>query len=223
MKILSEPLIFSSIEQNSSHQQRLKLIRSQGSDVSDSYKNFGKDYYDNPDVLQGFGGYHYDGRYQSCAEQLCKSLDFETILDFGCAKGFLLYEFLKQSKNITGIDHSVYALSHAKDEVKPFLYRSITDVSLASLNNLEVVLTRDVFPHLDYESVCSLLEYFQDHCPDLKLFYIEILVGNDKSSSAMLKDWDPTHKLIHGIQWWNKLFEQFDLPYNIYYKDLFNN
>ncbi len=223
MKILEEPLIFSSVPQKNSHQKRLKLIRSQGNEVSDNYKKFGKDYYDNPEVLQGFGGYHYDGRYQLCAEQICKHIDFKTILDFGCAKGFLLYEFLKLSKKITGVDSSQYALSQAKDEVKPFLYSKITDVPNTVLNELEIILTRDVLPHLDYASVYALLEYIQNQCSNLKLLYIEILVCNDERTTAMLKDWDPTHVLLHNSQWWNKLFSQFDLPYYIYYKDLFHN
>jgi ubiquinone/menaquinone biosynthesis C-methylase UbiE len=45
------------------------------------------------------------------------------ILDVGCGKGFLLYEFkqLLPQATVVGIDISDHALKDAKEEVKPFL------------------------------------------------------------------------------------------------------
>jgi len=45
------------------------------------------------------------------------------ILDVGCAKGFMLYDFMQLIPGITveGIDISKYAIENAKEEVKPFL------------------------------------------------------------------------------------------------------
>ena len=46
-----------------------------------------------------------------------------SILDVGCGKGFLLYDFTQSvpGVEVAGIDVSTYALEHAKDEMKPFL------------------------------------------------------------------------------------------------------
>jgi protein-L-isoaspartate(D-aspartate) O-methyltransferase len=43
------------------------------------------------------------------------------VLDVGCAKGFLVYEFKKLGMEAAGIDISEYAVANAMDEVKPFV------------------------------------------------------------------------------------------------------
>ena len=84
-----------------------------------------KDYWDG-DRKYGYGGYTYDGRWRSVAEQLVKHYDLAPdarILDVGCGKGFLLYEFTQvlPQANIVGIDVSEYAIQHAKKEVRSSL------------------------------------------------------------------------------------------------------
>jgi protein-L-isoaspartate(D-aspartate) O-methyltransferase len=46
-----------------------------------------------------------------------------SILDVGCGKGFLLYEFTQvlPGSRVAGLDISRYAIENAKEEVKPFL------------------------------------------------------------------------------------------------------
>src|SRR2546428_12658971 len=46
-----------------------------------------------------------------------------SVLDVGCGKGFLLYDFTLAipGADVRGIDVSAYAVAHAKDEVKPFI------------------------------------------------------------------------------------------------------
>lgn len=88
---------------------------------------YGKDYWDG-DRRHGFGGYRYDGRWRPMAKAIAKHYDLKPgarILDVGCGKGFLLYEFTQvvSGCEIAGIDPSQYALDNAKEEVIPFLRR----------------------------------------------------------------------------------------------------
>src|SRR5882762_3228019 len=88
-------------------------------------KQFGKDYWDG-DRRYGYGGYHYDGRWRAVAEAMAKHYGLkggDKILDVGCGKGFLLYEFTQvvSGVQIAGLDISSYAIEKAKEEVKPFL------------------------------------------------------------------------------------------------------
>jgi protein-L-isoaspartate(D-aspartate) O-methyltransferase len=71
----------------------------------------------------GYGGYRYDGRWRAVAEQMARHYGLkpgDKVLDVGCGKGFLLYDFTQVVPGIevTGLDISRYALDHAKDEVK---------------------------------------------------------------------------------------------------------
>lgn len=88
---------------------------------------FGPEYWDG-DRKYGYGGYRYDGRWRPLAEAMVRHYgldDGASILDVGCGKGFLLYEFSQvlPGARVAGIDVSAYAIAHAKEEVKPYLQR----------------------------------------------------------------------------------------------------
>jgi len=88
-------------------------------------KQWDKDYWDG-DRKTGYGGYKYDGRWRKVADEMVKHYGIkpgDRILDVGCGKGFLLYDFTQACPGVEvhGIDISPYAIEHAKEEVKPFL------------------------------------------------------------------------------------------------------
>jgi SAM-dependent methyltransferase len=88
-------------------------------------KKFDVEYWDG-DRRTGYGGMKYDGRWRVVAEAMVKHYGLKAgdrVLDVGCGKGFLLYEFTQVLPGIevVGWDVSSYAIAHAKEEVKPFL------------------------------------------------------------------------------------------------------
>lgn len=88
-------------------------------------RQFGKDYWDG-DRKVGYGGMRYDGRWRVVADAMAKHYGLKAgdkILDVGCGKGFLLYDFTQVVPGIEvrGLDISSYAIEHAKEEVRPFL------------------------------------------------------------------------------------------------------
>jgi ubiquinone/menaquinone biosynthesis C-methylase UbiE len=88
-------------------------------------KKFDRDYWDG-DRKVGYGGYKYDGRWRAVADAIVKHYNLkpgDRILDVGCGKAFLLYDFTQSVPGIEvcGIDISEYGINHAKPEVRPFL------------------------------------------------------------------------------------------------------
>lgn len=88
-------------------------------------KQFGYEYWDG-DRKYGYGGYRYDGRWRGVAEAMARHYDLKPgarILDVGCGKGFLMYDFTQvvPGAEVRGLDISEYAVANARDEVKPFI------------------------------------------------------------------------------------------------------
>lgn len=88
-------------------------------------KQFGKDYFDG-DRRYGYGGYKYDGRWRPFAEKLISHYGLKAgdkVLDIGCAKGFLVHDFMQALPGLeaAGLDISEYAIANAMPEAKPFL------------------------------------------------------------------------------------------------------
>ncbi|WP_320675965.1 class I SAM-dependent methyltransferase [Prochlorococcus sp. MIT 1300] len=86
-------------------------------------KRWGFDYWDG-DRRICYGGYQYiEGRWEKVARQMSsyfKLPKHPKILDIGCGKGYLLYDWLKviPDAEVHGLDISSYAIEHAKEEVK---------------------------------------------------------------------------------------------------------
>ena len=86
-------------------------------------KKFDFDYWDG-DRRINYGGYKYiEGRWEKVAREMIKNYNLKPnakILDIGCGKGFLLFDFKKLLPNadLYGIDISSYAIENSKEEIK---------------------------------------------------------------------------------------------------------
>ena len=86
-------------------------------------KKFGFDYWDG-DRRICYGGYNYlEGRWESVARQMAQHYQLPKnpkILDIGCGKGYLLYDFLKifPKAEVHGLDISEYAIANCKPEIQ---------------------------------------------------------------------------------------------------------
>jgi protein-L-isoaspartate(D-aspartate) O-methyltransferase len=133
-------------------------------------KRFGEEYWDG-DRKFGYGGYRYDGRWRAVAEAIARHYELQPgdrILDVGCGKAFLLYEFTQvvPGVEVAGIDTSEYAIEHAKAEVRPW-------VQVA--NAIDLPFEPDSF-----DLVYSLNTVHNLHCHDLESALHEIVrVGRE--------------------------------------------
>jgi SAM-dependent methyltransferase len=129
-------------------------------------KRYGWEYWDGP-RRYGYGGYKYDGRWERVARKLVERYalhDDARILDVGCGKGYLLYEFARilPGARTLGFDASRYALENAKEEIRPFLFEHRAEspypfadkefdlvVCVTTLHNLQLFDLRDALGEIE--------------------------------------------------------------------------
>ncbi len=86
-------------------------------------KQWGYDYWDG-DRRICYGGYRYmEGRWEKVARAMAEHYGLKAgdkVLDVGCGKGFLMFDFTKVVPGIEmyGLDVSAYAKEHAKEEMR---------------------------------------------------------------------------------------------------------
>ncbi len=128
-------------------------------------KSWGFDYWDG-DRRICYGGYRYmEGRWEKVARALVEHYGIkpgDKILDVGCGKGFLLYDFTKvvPGVEIYGIDVSSYAISNSKEEIRDHLQvGSATSLPYPD-NYFDLVFSINTFHNLhNYELDLALREF----------------------------------------------------------------
>ena len=174
-------------------------------------RKFGKDYWDG-DRRYGYGGYRYDGRWEVVAKKLIQTYNLPEdakILDVGCGKGFLLYEFKKllPKCRVVGFDISEYAIENAKGEIR---------------NNLFVKKAQDKYNFKDkeFDLVVSITTLHNLKIFDLKSALNEIeRVGKNKfvvvesyrneKELFNLECWALTAEAFFSPEEWIWLYKQF--------------
>lgn len=129
-------------------------------------REYGKHFWDG-DRRYGYGGYQYDGRWEAVAKKLIEIYnlpDDARILDIGCGKGYLLYEFKKlfPDSKITGFDISKYAVENAKEEIKADLFAYKAEhpypfgnkqfdlvISITTLHNLHIYALKSALKEIE--------------------------------------------------------------------------
>lgn len=90
--------------------------------AADLAKKWAFDYWDG-DRRINYGGYRYDGRWAKVAKAMADHYGIkpgDKILDIGCGKGFLIYDFTQvvPGVEVRGIDVSEYAIENVVEGVK---------------------------------------------------------------------------------------------------------
>lgn len=171
---------------------------------------FDKDYWDG-ERHTGYGGYRYDGRWRGVAEDMARHYGLKPgmrILDVGCGKGFLLYEFTQvvPGIEIAGIDISTYAIAHAKEEVRPFV--QVGDAAHLPFpdKSFDFVVTITTLHNLHVDRLWSALREIERVGRGSKHIVVEAY-RNEREKMNLLY-WQLTCRAFHTPAEWQWIFEQ---------------
>lgn len=170
-------------------------------------KQWGFDYWDGERHL-GYGGYKYDGRWLPIAKDIAAHYGLkpgDRILDIGCGKAFLLYEFTQAvpGVEIAGLDISAYGLEHAKEEAKPFLtLGNATDLPYDD-NSFDFVYSINCFHNLKIDELKKAVMEMQRVGKGKKWLCIESY--RNESEKANLLYWQLTCESFFRPDGWKFL------------------
>mgnify|MGYP001619685170 CR=1 FL=1 len=173
-------------------------------------RQFDREFFDG-DRLWGYGGYVYDGRF---IKVVLRFKDYygltsgSSVLDVGCAKGFMLYDFMNiiLGIKVAGIDISSYALSKAPIAVKPFLkLGNAKDLPFAD-HSFDLIISINTVHNLELEE-CKKAIAEIERVKKKHAFLVLDSYRNAREEDRMRK-WNITGKTILSVDEWIGLFNE---------------
>jgi SAM-dependent methyltransferase len=187
-----------------------RVVSHSKAECAEKAKHWGYDYWDGARQF-GYGGYHYDGRWRSIAEDIVKHYGLKAgdrVLDIGCGKAFLLYEISQVVPGIevAGIDISQYAIDNAKPEIKDkLLVGNCTDLPYED-NSFDFVYSINTFHNLSVEQLESAVKEMERVGKKDKWCCIESY--RDENEKANLLYWQLTCESFFRPDGWKWLFQK---------------
>ncbi len=174
-------------------------------------REFGKEFFDG-DRRHGYGGFNYNEKFwtQVVADfQQYFGLNPDSkILDIGCAKGFMLYDFLKliPGVKLTGIDISDYAIENSMPQVKPFLQVANAKSLPFESGSFDLVISINTIHNLEIDECARALKEIERVSKGASFITVDAY-RNDKEKERMLA-WNLTAKTIMSVNKWKKFFSE---------------
>lgn len=173
-------------------------------------KQWGFDYWDG-DRRTGYGGMRYDGRWRPVAEAMARHYGLKAgdrILDVGCGKAFLLYEFTQvvPGVGVAGLDISAYALAHAKEEVRPFLTEGRAHQLPYADRSFDLVLSINTLHNLPCYELDQALREVERVGRRHKFLCVESYRTEEEKANLLY--WQLTCEAFHTPEEWDWWFRQ---------------
>lgn len=174
-------------------------------------REFGQAFFDGG-RSHGYGGFSYHSRFwQPVIPTFIEHFGLtntSSLLDIGCAKGFMLHDFRQAMPKIelAGIDVSEYAIENAMDDVKenvqvgnaialPFEDKSFdVTISITTLHNLE-----------KEDLATALLEIER---VSRKGSFITVDAYRDDAEKERMESWNLTAKTMMHVDEWKQFFNE---------------
>jgi SAM-dependent methyltransferase len=132
----------------------------------------------------------------------------QTILDFGCSKGFLVKALRILYRQAWGVDISPYAIENVDSAVKEYCFlkeQKSPPYWRCGLKPgvFDLCIAKDVFEHINTTDLCFELEELK-----ARFLFAIIPLGRNGKYIAPLNDCDITHVLCNDEDWWTALFKE---------------
>ena len=174
-------------------------------------RKFGKEFFDGERKF-GYGGYKYDPRFWT---EVVKDFvnyynlkDGSRILDIGCGKGFMIYDFSKFNKNfiLQGIDISSYAIENSIPEVRNNLTVGNAKDLQFDDNSFDLVISINTIHNLEREDCAKSLREIERVSKKNKFIIVDAYKNEDEKKRMFA--WNLTAKTIMHEDDWKIFFKE---------------
>lgn len=172
-------------------------------------RRFGKEFFDG-DRRHGYGGFSYHPRFWHPVIPTIKNhfgLNAKSsVLDVGCAKGFMLYDMkeLIPGITVTGIDISAYAIQNAHEKVKHTLFvGNATNLPFPD-DSFECVISINTLHNLEKNDLAIALKEVERVSQGKS--FITVDAYRNEEEKQLMSDWNLTAKTIMHVDEWKAFF-----------------
>ena len=173
-------------------------------------RQFGRDFFDG-DRNHGYGGFNYMPRFWQPVIPTFKNYwnltANSSLLDVGCAKGFMLHDLAESIPGITlkGIDISEYAIKNAMVNMK--LHLQVANATQLPFPDkaFDVVISINTVHNLDRNDCAKALQEIERVNRGHSFITVDAY-RNDEEKERMYK-WNLTAKTIMSVEEWITFFK----------------
>lgn len=179
--------------------------------VRDIARQFGKEFFDG-DRDYGYGGFSYHPRFWQPVIpdfQQHFGLDLKSsLLDVGCAKGFMLYDLqqLIPGIKVAGLDISQYAIDNAIEPVKGALRVGCATNLPYQDNSFDVVISINTIHNLEIDDCAKALQEIErvkrSHA------FVTVDAYRNDEEKARMEAWNLTAKTMMHVDEWQEFFKE---------------
>ena len=140
------------------------------------------------------------------AHHVVRFLDIQpgdTVMDFGCAKGYLVYALKLLGVQAHGVDISKYAISQSPKEINGSV-KAIEPYSNDFIYS-DYLLAKDILEHIPYDSLDRQMEILRERC---KHIFAIIPLGKNGKYIIPAYEMDQSHYICEDIDWWKDKFKR---------------
>ena len=183
-------------------------------------RQFGKEFFDG-ERKYGYGGYQYNPKYWSEVIYDFKNHwqlnSNNSILDLGCGKGFMLYDFMRIIPGISvkGVDISHYAIENCKEQVKNFLQVGDAKELEFNDNQFDYVISINTIHNLELDECKKAIREISR--VSRKGSFITVDAFRDSEEQKRMYDWNLAAKTILSVSEWKQLFAELEYQGDYYW------
>ena len=142
----------------------------------------------------------------------------DTLLDYGCAKGYLVRAMRLLGIEAYGVDTSSYAIKCCHESVRDYCFHLMDENFLKGKTNYDYIISKDVFEHIEESELPRVLETLS--VITKKIFIVVPLAKMGSNSEFIIPAYhnDKSHITIRDKDWWldliGKWFEVTDASHS---------